>query len=233
MAQIQSELLVDLDVCLHVNGRNIRARGKSRGIPGGRNISAVLDTDHDEDAGFNLGILAYVLLTGQPSMSFVREGAINPFRETGGVYKAVRTLQLNKSCGSLRTVYSVEKCPTGLMASFEIEGQLKLPDLSAIDSTVETWVPDGPGSLLGHFTMCWHAEDGSRIKGEAETHYQIPTTSALKSTQFREILIDFRADRKHLEQQERIVLFSDDLLKTWTFPGRPDGCVKPAMLKSG
>lgn len=105
--------------------------------------------DRNEDAGFNLGILAYVLLTGQPSMSFVREGAINPFRETAGAYKG------------------------------------------------------------------------------------IPTNLALKSTQFREILIDFRADRKHLEQQERIVLFNDDLLKTWTFPSRPDGRVRPAMLKSG
>ena len=233
MSHIQSELLVDLDVRLHVNGRKSRARGKSRGIPGSGNIAAVLDMDRNEDAGFNLGILAYVLLTGQPSMSFVREGAINPFRETGGVYKAVRTLHLNRSCGSLRTVYSVNECPTGLMASFEIEGQLELPELSAIDSTVETWVPDGPGSVLGHFTMCWHAEDGTRIKGEAETHYRIPTNLALKSTQFREILIDFRADRKHLEQQERIVLFNDDLLKTWTFPSRPDGRVRPAMLKSG
>ena len=119
------------------------------GVPGSGNIAAVLDMDRNEDAGFNLGILAYVLLTGQPSMSFVREGAINPFRETGGVYKAVRTLQLNRSCGGLRTVYSVEKCPTGLMATFDIEGQLKLPDLSAIDSTVD---PDGhPNSpTFGH-----------------------------------------------------------------------------------
>lgn len=192
-----------------------------------------LITDHGEAAGFNLGIPAWVLLMVKSSMSFLREGAINPFRETGRAYKAVRALRLNRSCGSLRTVYTVEKCPTGLMATFDIEGKLKLPDICAIDSTVETWVPDGPGSVLGHFTMCWHAEDGSRIKGEAETHYQIPTISALKSTQFREILINFRADRKHLEQQERIVLFNDDLLKTWTFPGRPDGRVKPAMLKSG
>lgn len=231
MRTTKNELLVDLNVSMFINERHVNARGISSGVPGSGNISAKLNAENK--SGFNLGILAYVLLTGQPSMSFVREGAVNPFRETGGVYKAVRELSLNKGYGNLRTEYSISKSAQGLDADFRITGKLDLPPLKTIAPTIETWVPHGAGEILGHFTMCWKSDEGEIIKGEADTHYVIPIDMALPDVQFREILIDFSADERFLEQKERIVLFTGKLLKKWTMLNRPEENVSPELVKAG
>jgi hypothetical protein len=233
MRSTKNELIVDLSVNMNINGTKLFANGHSKGIPGSGNLTAELNTENNVDAGFNLGILGYVLLTGLPLMSFAREGAINPFRDTDGVYKAVRTLTLNRDCGNLTSTYSVDKNGSSLSSTFNIEGKLDLPELKSINTTIETWVPNGPGSILGHFTMCWRAEDGSLIKGEADTVYEIPTNIELKTTQFREILIDFKANQNHLEQKERIILFTDELLKSWTTPNKPEKYIKPSLVKAG
>src|SRR5215475_4302177 len=88
---LNQPMQVILDVRGDINGGSLRGEGTSTGVIGGGIISADLSCSSVPD-GFPLGTLAYVLMTGQPSLGFVCEGADNPFVETGGVYDAIRTI---------------------------------------------------------------------------------------------------------------------------------------------
>jgi hypothetical protein len=211
----KSELQVELFVSGNVNGSSFEVHGFSHGVPGSGNIRADVDLGGSLPHGFQLPILSYVLLTGQPSMSFVTRGASNPFVSTAGVYKAVRTLQIDDET-SFTTSYDVTKKGNQLEAHFSITGISKLPALKSIKPTIETWTPKGPGRIDGNFVMSWESEDGSVVTGTTKTRYQLPTEEVLPGVHFREILIDIDPREKGLAQHERIVLFTPERLKDIT-----------------
>jgi hypothetical protein len=211
----QTELQVKLIVSGNVNGTAFEVAGFSHGIPGSGNIRADVDLHGTLPKGFQLPILSYVLLTGQPSMSSVTDGASNPFVETGGVYKAVRTLDID-SANQFSTSYEVVKKGNQLEARFAITGTADLPPLKSIKPTIETWTPNGPGQIIGNFVMSWMTADQKVVTGRTKTQYSLPTVQRLPDVHYREILIDVQPRQNGLSQKERIVLFTPETLKALT-----------------
>lgn len=207
----QNNLKVNLQVAVQVNGAKFSLTGESNGVPGSGNISAIVKTIGEVPNGFSLSLLSYVLLTGQPVMSFTTEGVVNPFQATGGVYNAIRTLDLQNS-GRLVTTYSVAKASDGLLATFDVRGSVNVPTLSGIEPTVETWVPVRAGVIEGRFLMVWRTADGQLIQGEAATTYFVGGDVPLQQVQFRSIQIDVHSTDKELRQTERIVLFGSPII---------------------
>lgn len=209
------EKLVDVDLIFggSVNGTPIDCVGRSRGRFGDGNISAVVDAQEPLPAGMHISLLSYVALTGQPSMSRVVDGAVNPFIGTGGVYAATRTLDVGVH-GSLVTTYRVESAgPNRLAAVFDVQGEVDVPRLIAIHPTIETWTPVGPGMISGQFTMVWACENESIVQGKADTSYSLPTGQTIPGQQFREIRIHIDSTPSRLIQNEHIVLFAPKFLE--------------------
>lgn len=205
---------VDVDLAFGgvVNRSALSCIGRSRGAFGHGDISAVVDAA-EVPPGMDISLLSYVALTGQPSMSRVLGGAINPFIRTGGVYTARRTLDLGCR-GHLTTDYYVEHvAPDHLRAVFDVRGSVDVPRLISIAPTIETWTPTGPGRIDGQFTMVWTGEDGSQVQGRAATSYVLPTTEAIPGQQFRTIRIGIDSTATRLHQREHIVLFTPALLE--------------------
>jgi len=199
---------VELDFGGKINGTNVRCLGASRGMFGHGDISCVVNAEEDLPDGMTMGLLAYVGLTGQPSMSRVVEGAVNPFIGTGGIYEATRTLDLGPH-GHLTTSYRVEDAgPNRLRAVFDMQGNVDVPRLVSIAPTFETWTPMGPGKVNGQFTMVWTGEDGTQIQGKTDTSYVLPTEGTIPGQQFREIRINIDTSATRLLQTEHIVLFT-------------------------
>ncbi|RKT55308.1 hypothetical protein C8E97_3971 [Saccharothrix australiensis] len=180
---------------------------------GDGDISCVVRARQEVPRGMDISLLSYVVLTGQPSMSRMTEGAVNPFIGTGGVYEAVRTLDLGEH-GHLSTAYRVE--PAGedrLRAVFQVDGEVDVPRLVSIAPTIETWTPVAPGRIDGQFVMVWTGRDGERVRGKTDTSYVLPTEEGIPGQQFREIRINIAATDDELRQTEHIVLFSPALLE--------------------
>lgn len=205
------EVNVAFDIGGRVNGSPISLDGVASGRFGSGTPRAVVNAREPLPAGFHISMLSYVVLTGQPSMSKVMPGAVNPFLITGGVYEATRTLDLGDH-GYLSTEYRVESVDEGLAATFDITGDVHVPALTSIAPTIETWVPRGPGRVSGHFTMVWTGADDTQVKGEAATDYRLPLDDTIPQVQFREIRIGLSCSETHLEQNEQIVIFTPDLL---------------------
>jgi hypothetical protein len=204
---------VELDFRGTVNGTTVHCLGKSRGVFGDGQISCVLDAQRTLPKGMHISLLSGVALTGQPSMSRVTEGAVNPFLGTGGVCSATRTLDLGPH-GYLMTSYRVEAAgPNQLFAVFDMQGTVCVPRLVSVAPAVETWTPLSPGRVSGQFTMVWTGEDGSRIQGKMDTDYVLPADETIPGQQFREIRIDIETTPTQLRQTEHIVVFTPALLE--------------------
>jgi hypothetical protein len=213
MSSIGQSVDVELDFRGTVNGNVLHCVGKSNGVFGDGNISCVLDAQRAMPRGMDISLLSYVALTGQPSMSRVTEGAVNPFLGTGGVYDATRTLDLGPH-GYLTTSYRVEDAgPNTLRAIFDVQGSVDVPRLTSIAPTIETWTPMGPGKVNGQFTMVWTGEDGSQVQGKTDTAYTLPTEETIPGQQFREIRINIETTPAQLRQTEHIVLFTPALME--------------------
>ena len=207
--------VVEVDLSVHgaVNGSAFHCLGKSRGVFGNGDISAVLDAQGAMPTGMDITLLSYVLLTGQPSMSRVLEGAVNPFIGTGGVYEATRTLELGPH-GRLATSYRVEDAgPSRLHAVFDVQGEVDVPRLVSIAPCIETWTPMGSGKLNGQFTMVWTGQAGTRVQGKTDTDYSLPAEAAIPGQQFREIRINIESTPTTLWQTEHTVLFTPALME--------------------
>ncbi len=204
---------VDLDFTGNVNGSLFHCTGKSRGKFGNGHITAVLGSQGAMPHGMDISLLSYVILTGQPSMSRILPGAVNPFIRTGGVYEGTRTLELGPY-GHLSTTYLVESVGENrLKATFDALGEVHVPRLVSIAPCIETWTPMGPGRINGQFTMVWTGADGTQVQGKTDTQYVLPTEETIPGQQFREIRINIEATDTTLKQTEHIALFTPSLLE--------------------
>lgn len=71
-----------LQVQVQVNGATFDVIGKSRGIPSQGESLAYISTEARPPAGFDMTLLAFVLLTGNAIVARVTEGSQNVFRST-------------------------------------------------------------------------------------------------------------------------------------------------------
>ena len=205
----KKDVRVSLEVDGNINDAVIDIRGSAIGKTGGGRISASVSTETELPTGFRLGLLPYVLVTGQPSLSENLDGADNPFIRTGGEYKAVRTLDIGKF-GKLRTEYEVTRKEIGeLRAQFHVEGSVTVPRLKRILPTFETWTPLGAGEHHGQFPLVWETESGEFIPGRTETFYHLPNGETVNSVTYRYINIDITDMNKRLSQEERIIVYPE------------------------
>ena len=205
-------IIVDLIVDGIVNGESFSGRGNSFGQNGGGLIEANFKSNATVPSGFDLGILPYVLVTGQPSLSRNKASFENPFIKSVGAYNAVRSLDLGRY-GKVRTEYEVLNSGEGrLRANFRIDAKTDLPVLKNIKPTIETWTPVSKGRMLGHFTMVWETADGNFIKGEADSDYYLPLDATIPRDAYRLIKIDMTCTGEKLIQTEIITILPDDFL---------------------
>jgi hypothetical protein len=202
---------VEILVNANVNGSLIRVIGNSHSNPSRGELSADVHTQDNIPQGFTLCMLTHVLLTGCPSASRIIADAVNPFVETAGVYEATRRLNLG-SRGELTTKYKVQRVDTGIKATFDMNGKVDLPQLVSVIPTIETWIPNGPGNILGHFTMVWKAQDGTYVKGEADTEYNLRSKKSLEEVEYRNIEINFNCYGDRLKHDEQVSLFTSRYL---------------------
>jgi hypothetical protein len=94
-------------------------------------------------------------------------------------------------------------------SSFEVHGNLNLPEISSIDTVVETWVPINDHVIIGTFVMPWVDENGIRIPGIAQTKYHLekPIANELKQTAHRVIRINSDGTDRKFERDQRAHLF--------------------------
>lgn len=194
-----------------INGASMDISGYSRGVPSSGEFLASVATADVLPKGFDLSLLAFVLKTGTPVIALLVPGVENFFRSTGGEYSATRKLNL-RDHGQLTCEYRIERSGDRLASTFELHGDVNVPELVAIEPTVETWVPNGPGKIAGSFVMSWLARDGSRVIGEGITDYRLPTKADLPGVHFRDIRIKTVVLGGTLNQYESIVLFGPDQL---------------------
>jgi hypothetical protein len=204
-----TEITRTLHVNADINGARFHCVGNSYGIIGSGDAKASVSTQDQLPDGFQISLLSYILLTGDPALSRNVGDAFNPFVETGGAYEAVRRLDLGDR-GHIVGDYRVEQDEHGLKSTFDLSGRVDVPPLVSVFPAIESWVPNGPGRISGHFTMTWLTEDGKYIKGEAETRYRLRPDLVLPSVHYRDIRIVFDADNRKLDQHEQIVLFSSN-----------------------
>lgn len=203
------QVVVSLVVRGAVNGVPLDLNGSASGETGGGQISADVRSNVALPEGFDLGLISYVLITGQPSLSRNSPGADNPFIRTGGAYAAERTLNLGQR-GELRTVYEVFQRGLGhLEARFHVEGSVQVPPLKRIMPTVETWTPVGIGEHHGQFPLVWESESGKYISGRTETVYRLPGGETMTAVNYRYIQIEIRVNGLQLHQNERIVVYPE------------------------
>jgi len=207
MANSTAEVRAKLVVNGRINGQELEATGFSYGVPGSGTARADIDMLTAVPAGFQIPALAYILLTGTPLMSLAAHGAVNPFRESRGIYDAVRTLEIDTE-NHFSTSYSLREVGGELESLFTITGSANLPPLVAIKPTVETWTPKGQGKIAGSFVMSWLTEKGNLVTGFAKTNYSFSDKLGLPDVQFRAITIEFQSDGKRLQQSEKIVIFA-------------------------
>lgn len=216
MSIIGMAVEVELSTISQVNGSAFEYSGMSRGHYGNGNISCETQLRGRLPKGYHAALLSKHKLTGQPSMSYITEGAVNPFISTGGVYAATREIDLGVH-GHLKTTYFVESRGEGkLRAVFMDEGEVDVPELVAVLPTVETWVPAGPGRIDGAMTFSWLSAEGAIISGVARSKYTLPTELELPGIHHRDIRIDIDipTDQSYMNQKERIVLFTPGMLNT-------------------
>jgi hypothetical protein len=197
----------DYQVHVRANGTHMLFTGHGVGHGNRGDVSVDVRTSDKVPAGFHPAILAFCLLTGQADMGPCLQGAVNPLRATRGAYKATRVLTLDRNFGELRASYRFTAAAEGVKrtATFEIEGSIAVPKIVAIRPAFETWVPDGPGKMRGHFTMVWVGEDGRYIKGETDTYYDVGVD--LPEPIYRRIEFAVRSTDCQLTQNERIAVF--------------------------
>ena len=202
---------IGLELNGNVNGHSFQVTGVISGEQGGGGGVADVKAIDALPKGFDIALLPYCLMTGQPSLSASTEGTVNPFITTKGAYVATRTLDLGVH-GFLSTKYRVEWTDKGLTTFLKITGNTNVPRLKRILPAIETWSPLGGGKIAGHFTMVWETEDGEFIKGEADTHYELALEKTIPSVQYRYIQIDITRGDDWIKQDEKIVLYTPSVL---------------------
>lgn len=203
-----SPIFTDFLVHVKVNGDQIVYKGEGEGRANEGIVNVGIRTEDNIPSGFNIALLSFVLITGQPDVSQSQDGVINPFRASLGAYNGVRTLSLGSN-GKLVAEYSVSS-PQGNRrnAEFVITGDVNIDgQITGIDPTTETWHQESSHELKGRFDMQWLTAEGKKISGAVESFYRLPSTVEMRGSLSRTIEFEIVAKEREMFQSETIRLY--------------------------
>ncbi len=158
-----------------INGHPISVRGEgtidpSRGLTDGDYLLGRLPH------GFDPLLLSAFLVCGYPHATGKIDDVENLFAASSYEYR--RTLRLRDG-GEItqRTTIRVDGDDTE--SHMHLRGWANVPTLAQVEPVVESWEPDGPGGIRGHFTIGWATPEGETVTGDTYTTYQIDTGKTL------------------------------------------------------
>jgi hypothetical protein len=158
-----------------INGQSIHVSGEgvidpSRGLTDGDYHLGRLPS------GFDPLLLSAFLVCGYPHATGKIDDAENLF--ANGSYEYRRILHLRDG-GEItqRTKIRVDGDETE--SHMHLRGWANVPTLAQVEPVVESWEPDGPGGIRGHFTIGWTTPEGDMVTGDTYTTYQIDTGKVL------------------------------------------------------
>jgi hypothetical protein len=154
-----------------VNGETIHVTGKGH-------VDAALGvTDGTYDfrvpADFDPMLLSAFLICGYPNATACMDKVTNVFAAKSYEYR--RTLKLREG-GEIQQRAAITYGKDGLESQFYLTGYARVPKLTGVEPVVESWEPNGPGGIRGHFAIAWTTEKGFLVVGDANSSYQIDTT---------------------------------------------------------
>jgi hypothetical protein len=206
-----------------VNGQDVSATGRAvlqpdEGITTGRYVLG------DLPRGLHPRLLGAILITGYPTASKALAGAQNPFRTTS--YGYTRKLDFG-SFGYLLLNAYCRKEPGAITSTFQLTGQVDVPELTAMEPLVETWIPNGLGRVHAHFTGSWRSDalSDTRVFAECITEYQLESGELLKNRQHRFVTLHTTVDGKFMSKDQHVSLFLE-------FPGHRNGQPIPIDFES-
>lgn len=198
---------------------NLTGQGRierSQGLTDGRYAFRALPK------AFDPHLLSAFLITAYPNATASIGDTPNLFGDHSYGYR--RTLRFREG-GELRFRASCMRRGTHIESKFHLVGQVEVPALHSEEPFIETWEPNGPGGILGTFTISWRTDDGNVVTAEAETSYQIHESDATQDgILHRFILTRTAVDGNALHQVQTAGLFRDLPKSLWI----PD----PAKLRN-
>jgi hypothetical protein len=102
-----------------------------------------------------------------------------------------------------------------ITSRFHLTGHVMSSDLISTEPLIESWEPNGPGGIRGHFTMSWRRSDGQFMTADASTNYQIDTTDEQTSILHRFINMKTVFNGNTLSKTQTVGLFSELPKNLW------------------
>jgi hypothetical protein len=196
-----------------VNNQNISVTGAGRIDPAIGVTDGIYEFSVPD--GFDPMLLSAFLICGYPHATASIEGAPNIFRDKSYEYRRVLTI---RDGGQLTQMATVSLSEDGIHSHFHLTGWIpKISELIGIEPVVESWEPNGPGGLRGHFVIAWKTESGRLVTGDAVSSYQIGTDSEQKGLLHRLIFMRTLIDPKNpkLREIQTEGLFASLPMKLW------------------
>lgn len=162
---------------------------------------------------FDPNLLTAFLITGYPDAAASIGNVANLFRDHSYGYR--RTVTFREG-GELRFRASCMLKGGHITSKLHLVGQVEVPELTSAEPLVESWEPNGPGGVLGHFTISWRRDDGSVVTADADSNYQIYDEDATQDgILHRFIQVRSAVDSNTLHQMQTAGLFSELPKSLW------------------
>lgn len=173
-----------------INGQAIAVEGEgiidpSRGLTDGNYSIGKLPE------GFDPLLLSAFLVCGYPHATGRIDEAANLFAE--GSYEYRRVLKLRDG-GEITQRTTIRVDGGNTESHMHLRGWANVPTLRQVEPVVESWEPDGPGGIRGHFTIGWTTPEGDLVTGDTFTSYQIDSTKELPGVLHRFIYMKTLVD---------------------------------------
>jgi hypothetical protein len=165
-------------------------------------------------ADFDPLLLSAFLVCGYPNATACIDDTPNIF--AGVSYQYRRTLKLREG-GEITQRAAISVRENRIESRMHLTGSARVPKLTSIEPVVESWEPNGPGGIRGHFAIGWTTEKGFLVVGDAYTSYQIDVTREQSGLLHRFIVMRtlLHASRNRLREIQTEGLFSTLPFKLW------------------
>ena len=157
--------------------------------------------------GFQPPLLSSILITGYPNASASVEDTPNIFRDRSYDYRRNITFRDGGDL-SLRARCVLEG--DHITSRFYLTGHVEVPELAGVEPLLESWEPNGPGGIRGHFTIAWRLQNGrGLVTADAESTYQIDTDEEQQGLLHRFVIMNSAVRGNTLRKTQTVGLFRE------------------------